>query len=310
MGPTGARLPKVCFDLDCQRIFPDGGNIGAMGKVDSPMMMGREDPRRPEQADEKVSAVDSWLYDGHGLVRRETQWVIEERAVTLFVNDREIVTLLCAGHHLEELAVGFAYAEGFLDSVGDLLNLRVDMEGGRVLLEVRSDTSLSEKLLHKRTISSGCGKGTLFYHALDALLAQPSESALRIPAEAVCRHVGDLNALSQTYKRTHGVHNCALADGRRIVVFRDDIGRHNAVDMLVGHALLHQMPLDDKLLVTTGRLTSEIIIKVAKVGIPMVVSRNTATTLAIALAEQLNITLIGYARAGKFTLYTGKERIS
>ncbi|SMC23942.1 FdhD protein [Desulfacinum hydrothermale DSM 13146] len=272
--------------------------------------MERDDRNRADAGEEKVSPVESWLYNGQGDWIPQTQWVIEERPVTLFVNEREIVTLLCAGHHLQELAVGFSYAEGFLDSTDDLVSVQVEANTGRVHLQVQSDTALSETLLHKRTLASGCGKGTLFYHALDALLAQPVESPIRVPAHALCQHVRKLNDLSQTYKRTHGVHNCALADCREILVFRDDIGRHNAVDMLVGHALLHRMPLEDKLLITTGRLTSEIIIKAAKVGLPVVVSRNTATTLAIALAHQLNITLIGYARAGKFTLYTGKERLS
>ena len=115
--------------------------------------------------------------------------------------------------------------------------------------------------------------------------------------------------MSQTYRRTHGVHNSAVADGDRIVLFRDDIGRHNAVDMIVGHFFLNGLSLEDKLLITTGRLTSEILIKAAKVSIPVLVSRNTATSLAVELARSLNITLIGYARAGKFTVYSGEERI-
>jgi FdhD protein len=100
-----------------------------------------------------------------------------------------------------------------------------------------------------------------------------------------------------------------LATPLEILVFRDDIGRHNAVDMIVGHCFLNAVPLQDKLLVTTGRLTSEMLIKAAKVGIPVIVSRNTATTLAIELAKSLHITLIGHVRAGKFIIYAGEERI-
>jgi FdhD protein len=258
---------------------------------------------------EKVACVPAWLYSADGAVEQVHQWVIEETPVTIYINDREIVTLLCAGRHLDELAVGFAYAEGFLDGPDDMKGLAVDHENGRVLLELREDTSLAARLWNTRTITSGCGKGTVFYNALDALLAQPMENGPLFPVRAVWERMEDLHRLSQTYRRTHGVHNCALADASGIRLFRDDIGRHNAVDMLIGHSVLHGMPLADKMLLTTGRLTSEIVIKAAKVGLPMLVSRNMATTLAIRLAETVNMTLIGYARAGKFTVYSGEKRL-
>ena len=100
-----------------------------------------------------------------------------------------------------------------------------------------------------------------------------------------------------------------LAAPDRVLLFRDDIGRHNAVDMIVGHVFLNRIPLGDKLLITTGRLTSEMLIKAAKVNIPVLISRNTATSLAVELADSLGVTLIGYARAGRFTVYSGRERI-
>ncbi|MEJ5365626.1 MAG: formate dehydrogenase accessory sulfurtransferase FdhD [Desulfosoma sp.] len=258
---------------------------------------------------EKVACVSAWLYSADGPVERVRQWVIEETPVTLYINEQEIVTLLCAGHHLDELAVGFAYAEGFLDGPEDLKSVTVDRENGRVFLELQGDAPLAARLWNRRTITSGCGKGTVFYNALDALLARPMESGPQIPARSVWERMEDLHRLSQTYRRTHGVHNCALADASAIRLFRDDIGRHNAVDMLIGHSVLHGVVLDDKMLVTTGRLTSEIVIKAAKVGLPVLVSRNTATTLAIRLAEAVNMTLIGYTRAGKFTVYSGEKRL-
>ncbi|ROR01665.1 formate dehydrogenase accessory sulfurtransferase FdhD [Desulfosoma caldarium] len=259
---------------------------------------------------EKVASVPVFIYSPDGLCEQRVQWVIEETPVTLYINGKELVTLLCAGHHLDELAVGFAYAEGFLDNLEELHELRIDHEQGRIFLEVQGKDHLAFDLWNKRTISSGCGKGTVFYHALDALLARPMAQGPIFSARTVWERMEDLHGLSQTYKRTHGVHNCALADAEGIVVFRDDIGRHNAVDMLVGHSLLNELPLTDKMLVTTGRLTSEIVIKAAKVGLPCLVSRNTATTLAIRLAQDVNMTLIGYARAGKFTVYTGKQRLA
>lgn len=258
---------------------------------------------------EKVSSVDARVYDRNGLVQERLQPVIKEQPVTLFLNGQEMVTLLCAGHHLDELALGFFHAEGFLKKREDLQELKVDQAVGRVDVTTSTDTPLASQLWMKRTITSGCGKGSIFYFALDALMSKPIQSDLRLATGQIVDRVEDLNRLSETYRKTHGVHNMVLATPGEVLLFRDDIGRHNAVDMVVGHLFMHGIPLDDKIFITTGRLTSEIIIKAAKVRIPVLISRNTATSLAIELARSLNITLIGYARAGKFTVYSGWERI-
>ena len=262
-----------------------------------------------EAATDKETSVTAWVYGKDGDYAVRPQWVVKERPVTLYLNGREVVTLVCAGYHLDELAVGFFRAEGFLENPADIQRVEVDEEKGKVEITTTGGTQLADRLWAKRTITSGCGKGSVFYYALDALLSKPVVSDLRVSPAQVWGRVEDLTHLSDTYRRTHGVHNTALATTDEIILFRDDIGRHNAVDMMVGHAFLHGMPLHDKMLITTGRLASEILIKAAKVGIPVLVSRNTATSLAIQLAEQLNITLIGYARAGKFTVYSGHERL-
>jgi FdhD protein len=262
------------------------------------------------QTDSTVS-VTALICDASGQAQRRQQNLIRERPVTIFVNNQELVTLLCTGHHLNELAVGFLRAEGFLESREDLLDLEVDADAGAVRITSRHDTSLLEKLWNKRTITSGCGKGTQFYHSVDALLAAPVTSDdLHISPAQAWERVQDLNRLSQTYRHTHGVHNTALADPEQILLFRDDIGRHNAVDMIIGHSFLHDLPLSDKVIITTGRLTSEILIKAAKVGLPLLISRNTATSLAVELATALNITLIGYVRNGKSTVYSGFHRMA
>lgn len=263
----------------------------------------------PGSALHRVSPAVVKRYDRTGLVAEKTEWVITERPVTLYVNGRELVTLLCAGHHLDELAAGFLYAEGFLGALHELERLEVDQESGSVEVWVSGDLSLAGRMWEKRAVTSGCGKGSLFYYSLDALLSKPVESSLKVTAVQVLDRVEELNRLSETYRRTHGVHNTVLATPDEVLLFRDDIGRHNAVDMIVGHCFLRGIPLADKLLITTGRLTSELLIKLAKVGMPFVVSRNTATTLAIKLADSLGITLIGYARGGRFVAYAGQDRI-
>jgi FdhD protein len=269
-----------------------------------------EGPAEVDLPEEKVCSVAAKVFRREGRGVEKSQWLIGEQPVTLFLNGREIVTLLCAGHHLEELATGFFYSEGFLEKRADLESLEVNEVEGKVDLRIRADHSLTERLWQKRAVTSGCGKGSMFYFSLDALMSKPiAATTVNISARGVLDRVEDLNRLSDTYRRTHGVHNSAIADESRILLFRDDIGRHNAVDMIVGHFFLNGHSLEDKLLITTGRLTSEILIKAAKVRIPILVSRNTATSLAVELAKSLNITLIGYARGGKFAVYSGEERI-
>ncbi len=264
---------------------------------------------QPRDSGGEVVATVTRVFDKNGHWEERSQWVVRERPVTLYLNGREIVTLLCAGHHLDELAAGYFHGDGFLERPEQIERIDTDEEAGKVMVSASCDSSMIDRLWMKRTVTSGCGKGSLFYYAMDALLSHPIESSFHLTPALAWKRMEDLNRLSETYRLTHGVHNTGLADSEEILLFRDDIGRHNAVDMIVGHAFLNRLALDDKLLITTGRLTSEILIKAAKVGIPVLMSRNTATSLAVELARSLKITLIGHARAGKFTVYSGMERI-
>jgi len=268
-----------------------------------------EPVRFEESATEQVASKLVDIYDREGRRLEQSQWVIREKPVTLYLNGREMVTLLCAGHHLGELAAGFFYSEGFVTSPDDILGMEIDESAGKVEVTTGNDAVLSERLWQKRTITSGCGKGSLFYFSLDALLSRKIVNTMRIRPGQVLDRVDELNRLSGTYRRTHGVHNTALVSLDRVILFREDIGRHNAVDMIVGNVFLNGISLADKMLITTGRLTSEMLIKAAKVGIPVLVSRNTATSLAVELADSLGVTLIGYARAGRFTVYSGRDKI-
>ncbi|MHB8762886.1 MAG: formate dehydrogenase accessory sulfurtransferase FdhD [Deferrisomatales bacterium] len=256
-----------------------------------------------------IVSVPVRIYDRAGLREDARQALVREQPVTLYLNGREVVTLVCAGHHLEELAAGFFHGEGFLRSPAELAEIRVDGSAGRVEVTMHGEPSVAGHLWSKRTVTSGCGKGSAFYHALDALLSKPCRSGVRLTPGQVLDRMEELNRRSETYRQTHGVHNTALATGNALLLFRDDIGRHNATDMIVGHVFLRNIPLEDKVLLTTGRLTSEILLKAARVGIPVLVSRNAATSLSVELAQKLNITMIGYARGGRFTVYSGGERI-
>ncbi len=235
--------------------------------------------------------------------------VVREVPLTIFLNDREIVTLLCTGAHAESLAVGFLKSEGLLHKRRNLKSVKVDEERQAVRVLTHESTELAEKLFEKRTLTSGCGKGTVFYNVLDSLQSRPIQNSLTIKVSQIRQLMRQLQDRSDLYRRSRGVHNCGLADKERIMIFRTDIGRHNAVDMILGECFLRDVPTSDKILVTTGRLTSEILIKAAKMEIPMLISRSAATSLSLDLAHNLNMTVIGYVRGGSIVAYTGSENL-
>jgi len=236
--------------------------------------------------------------------------VVREVPMTIYLNNQEIVTLLCLGDYPKTLAVGFLISEGLISRREDLKSVLVEEDTGVVRVEVRDDTGLREKLYLRRTITSGCGKGTTFYHSLDALTTQKIESSLHIHTDQVFDLMKKMTDRSELYKITGGTHNSALAALDGLVLFRADIGRHNAVDKIFGECFLEAIPLEDKVLITTGRITSEILIKTARMGIPVLISRSAATTLAISLAQQVGVTLIGYVRGKNLIVYTGHDRVS
>jgi FdhD protein len=141
------------------------------------------------------------------------------------------------------------------------------------------------------------------------LQSKPLENQITIKAEQVRKLMTELHKRSELYRLSRGVHNCGLATTKKILIFRSDIGRHNAVDMILGECFLDEVYTDDKILVTTGRITSEILIKAAKMQIPMLISRSAATSLSLELAHTLNMTLIGYVRGGSILAYTGEENL-
>jgi FdhD protein len=236
--------------------------------------------------------------------------VVTEVPLTIFLNGEELITLLTTGDANRELAVGFLLSEGFLKNRDDLRSVRVDDSSGTVEVELVGNLETVEKLWGKRTVTSGCGKGVTFYHVLDSLQARPAASAVKISPSQILALMGELNRLSDLYRETGGVHNSALADTERVLIFRDDIGRHNAVDKIYGTCFLEDIPLEDKLLLTTGRISSEMAVKTAKMGVSVLISRSAPTSLALELAERVGLTVVGYVRGGGMVVYTGKSRIA
>lgn len=236
--------------------------------------------------------------------------VVIEKPVTLFLNGSELVTLLCTPESLDSLAIGFLRSEGMLMSLDQVDDLRVNEEDGFVEVDLKDKSGFAEKLYGKRTITSGCGKGTVFFSVLDSLRSNPIEGTLKIDVARISGLVSSLQEKATLFKATGGVHSAALADQDGIILFFEDIGRHNAIDKIIGAALLSGLETKDKFMVSSGRLSSEILLKVAKIKIQLLISRSAPTSLCIELAENLNITLVGFARGERINVYTHHWRIS
>jgi len=255
----------------------------------------------------RTRAAHRW---SNGVISAADVPVVREIPVSLKLNGREIITLLASDDALEFLAAGFLKAEGFISRREDILAITVDPGEATVNVEATGVDPLAEKMLERRAVTSGCGKGTTFTHALDALQAHPAPAGPKVGAGRIRLLMHGLLHGSELYREAGGVHSAALATTEEIVIFRDDIGRHNAVDKIHGECFLLDIPVADKILLTTGRISSEILVKAAKLGVPILVSRSSPTDLALELAGRTGITVVGQVRGGGLTIYTGNERVS
>lgn len=230
--------------------------------------------------------------------------IIVEYPLTIFINNKEFITLLCSPKSLENLAIGFLESEGIINKKENINNIKIDVKNGMIYIDLNKTHKLAEKLMGKRTITSGCGKGTIFYNVIDSFKTKKINNNVKADKKIFCELMSEFNEKSEMFIKTGGVHSCALCNKNKILLFEEDIGRHNAVDKIFGKSLLENINLKEKILITSGRITSEIIIKAAKREIPIIVSRSAPTNLAIDIAKELNITLIGFARGKKLNMYT------
>jgi FdhD protein len=235
--------------------------------------------------------------------------VAAELPISLFLNGETLVTLLCTPAELKELAAGFLLSEGILKDHTSLKKIEVIDKENAVHIELTDLPDDWRRMFETRTLSSGCGSGITFTHFR-------TEADQRIPFSGPVMTLGDVKGLlrafrniSALYKETGGVHSAALSDGRDIIFFSEDIGRHNAVDKLIGKAFLNSIPLKNKVLVTSGRVTSEIVTKAGRNGFPVLISRAAPSCMAIDYAEDVGITLVGFARGNRMNLYTWPKRI-
>ncbi|WP_235919100.1 formate dehydrogenase accessory sulfurtransferase FdhD [Heliomicrobium undosum] len=246
---------------------------------------------------------------GEGRAEQE-ELLVREWPLTLYLNGEELVTLLASPEHMEDLAIGFLAAEGFLQRAEQMKGLRGDYENGQVFVEAESALTAGKTFM-KRYITTGCGKGMTFYDVTDARHARSLEAAgTAVTADQILARMAEMQALSGLYRETGGVHSAALCDGDRILLYREDIGRHNAADKIAGACFREKIATADKLFLTSGRISSEILLKVAKMGIPLIASRSAPTDLAVRLGEQLGMTVVGFVRGKRMNVYSHPWRIT
>jgi len=231
-----------------------------------------------------------------------------ETPVTIFLNEQEIATVQATPQELGDLAVGFLRAEGLLSDRQAFIGTDVDARRGMVYVTTREPIP-DDLGARKRYLTSGCGKGITFSSAADARALQPLEANLSMSADELYRWMALLADRSVAYKSHGGYHSCGLVIDRELCAVREDIGRHNAVDKVLGHAWLEGLDLSCAILLASGRVSYEMIVKVAKNRVPVICSRSAATDLATQIAQKLGITLAGYIRGGKVVIYAHPERI-
>ncbi len=244
----------------------------------------------------------------NGAIEKSPAPVATEVPFTILINDREIATLLCTPCDLRELTCGFLYTSGFIKTPGDIHAISLDTT--KWIAAVEAENVFDPSLLGKRLYTSGCGKGVMYANIHEVAYRSPVTGSLTITGAQIAAMAQWLQRCSDLYKSTGGVHTATLSvRGETPAFCLDDIGRHNAVDKVIGKALMDTIDLSETILFCSGRISSEILQKARTCGIPIIISRGAPTHQAVLRARDMGITLIGFARGNSFTIYSHEKRV-
>ena len=233
-----------------------------------------------------------------------------EYPLTIKVDDAEVVTLMTLGTYPEKLTLGYLRNQRLIDDINEIAEVRVDWDRETVdVLTSHGDgiVDLHEKIA-KRTVTSGCGQGTIFSCTLDKLY-DTRLPRVEIYQSTIYALLKTINSYNEIYRAAGAVHGCALCEGSQMLYFVEDVGRHNATDTIAGEMWLEGMGGNDKIFYTTGRLTSEIVMKAAHMGVPILISRSGITHMGLELAQDLGVTMIARAKGRHFLVYNGEDTI-
>ena len=258
------------------------------------------DPHDPRLT-ERVTGTDQ---DGKPV---ETS-VTVERPLALFLNSREIVTLMTIGDYPECLAAGYLLNQNMLSPDDVITGIDYDEEAEAVVVRTERETDFEEKLA-RQTRTSGCALGTVFGDIMETFDDIVLDADARVRTSWLYKLTKTINTTPSLYLEAGAIHGCVLCERDRALIYMEDVGRHNAVDKIAGYMYLNKIPAAGKMFYTTGRLTSEMVIKTVQMNIPVLVSRSGFTAWGVELARQANLTLIGRARGRRFVALAGQHRI-
>lgn len=249
---------------------------------------------------------------GDGQAEKLVDSIVTEYTVTIKLNGQEFVTMVCTPNYIEEMVIGYLASEGIIRRYSDIEDIWIQEKEGFVHVKTSRVNPVYRNLQGKRYLTSCCGASRSgFVFATDAMNAKKLHKVeTEIEVEDCFRLMEEMQDSADLFQNTGGVHNASLCSLFGPVVSRMDIGRHNALDKIYGHCLKNDIPIHDKIIVFSGRISSEILLKVAKIGCPIVLSKSAPTELALKLADELGITTIGFIRHRSLNVYTHPERVA
>lgn len=241
------------------------------------------------------------------LVERTYDSIVVEKVQNIFVNREFYASLICTPSEIKELAAGFLFFEGVISSK-DCISAMEELNDNILCVMLKNE--FNQDINKIKALTSGCAGGSIGLDFLEESNIKPVKGNCKISSDYVFELMKEFNSRSELFKQTGGVHSCAICDDNGILYFSEDIGRHNAIDKIIGKALFENIKLENKIILTTGRISSEIAIKAAKAGVPILISHSAPTSLALDIAKAAGMTVLGFARGRRMNIYCGEERIS
>ncbi|MFL0246638.1 formate dehydrogenase accessory sulfurtransferase FdhD [Candidatus Clostridium stratigraminis] len=248
----------------------------------------------------KIRKISNDLYED------TLDFIVSEMPLKIYINYELYTVLMCTPSGLKELTIGYLFSEGIITSTDDIVSIEEKFED-RVCVVLKEEIKVNFDIVKAK--SSGCGNASTQVEYLELGLNNIINSNYKASYKSIIKLMKEFNKSSELFKQTGGVHSCALCNDEEIVIFTEDIGRHNALDKVIGKGLVSNIDISNKFLLTTGRISSDIIVKAVKAGIPIVASHSAPTDLALNIAEASGVAVIGFVRGLRMNLYTYKERI-
>lgn len=263
-------------------------------------------PNIIKTSENPLQTLEVEVFDEYG--EKLTKQIACERPLTVMLNWKEVVTLMTLGSRPESLVLGYLKNQSFIADPHQLESVIIDWETHTAAVITKEDTEQVETALKKKTVTSGCGQGTMYGNVMKQL-ENYQVPQITIKQSEIYSALEALTHYNDTYKKAGAVHGCAVCKANQVLSFVEDVGRHNAVDTLAGEMWLNEESGSDKIFYTTGRLTSEMVIKVAQMGIPVLLSRSGVTQMGLDLAQKFGITTIARAKGLRFQVFTGADKV-